>query len=274
MQPATDNSGRADWLITSLDNPTIRFARNLQRRRFRYHEHALLVEGVRAITTANTHGAEIRSLLIDARRAESLDPVQLEALTAAATRVLYVAGEPFDSVVDTEHPQPIAAICTMPAFEPPLHADLVLALDGIRDPGNLGTLIRTAAAAGADAVALLPECVDPFNAKTVRASAGLVFAIPVVRIANLDALITACFETRPLVAVASAGGVHAWDAVDWTQPTIVVLGGETAGVSNEVRTYADLEVTIPMATGVDSLNVAAAGAALLFEVQRQRRVRQ
>jgi TrmH family RNA methyltransferase len=120
-------------------------------------------------------------------------------------------------------------------------------------------------------VALLPECVDPFNAKTVRASAGLVFAIPVLRIPNLDALIAASFETRPLVAAASAGSAQAWDEVDWTQPTVVVLGGEAAGISDEVRTYADIQVTIPMAPGVESLNVAAAGAALLFEAHRQRR---
>ena len=159
----------------------------------------------------------------------------------------------------------------MPDHVPPRDASLVLALDGVRDPGNLGTLVRTAAAAAADAVALLPACVDPFNPSAVRASAGLVFAIPIVRVGDLAAVAASWFVERPQIAVADAESDQRWDAVDWTQPSIVVLGGEALGASEEVRTYADMRVTIPMAAGVESLNVAAAGAALLFESVRQRR---
>jgi TrmH family RNA methyltransferase len=202
----TADLGRDDGLITSLDNPTIRFARNLQRRRVRYRERAVLVEGTRTIRTASEHGARIRALLIDARHVDTVDPILLEALVGTSERVLLVAGEPFDSVVDTAHPQPLAAICAMPDAILPSEATLVLALDGVRDPGNLGTLTRTAAAAGADAVALLPGCVDQFHPRTVRASAGTVFALPIVPVADVSAIVQQSFCTKPLVVLADAAG--------------------------------------------------------------------
>lgn len=236
----------------------------------RYREHAVLVEGPRAIRTAIEHGTRVRTVLIDARRADAVDPDLHAAFASLSARVLTVAGEAFDSFVDTEHPQPVVAIVEMPEPRLPRMATLALALDGVRDPGNLGTLLRTACAASVDVVALLPGCVDPFNPKTVRASAGLVFAIPVARFESLAAVGAACFSRPPQVVLAEAEGDLLWDQYDWAAPTLLALGGEAGGASDHVRTYADIRVRLPMAPGVESLNVAAAGAALLFECVRQR----
>ena len=189
----------------------------------------------------------------------------------AAGRVLYTANLPFESVADTEHPQPVIAVFELPAREMPHPASLVIALDAIRDPGNLGTLVRAAVAAGADGLALLPESVDAFNPKAIRASAGTVFGVAIPAFADVTMAAAACFATQPTVVVADAHADLSYDAFDWTQPVLLVVGGEARGVGTAPRTYADVSVRIPMAAGVESLNAAIAGAVLLFEAARQRR---
>lgn len=243
----------------------------MQRRRIREREGVALVEGLRAITTALEFGARLRLLLVDADHAGQLHPRQFAPVRTAAERVVYAASPAFNTVAETEHPQPLIAVCAAPRRAIAAPASLVIALDGVRDPGNLGTLVRAALAAGCDGLALLPGNVDPFNGKAVRASAGAVFGLPVVQVANLDALVASCFAERPAVVVADAAAERLYDDINWTAPTLLVLGGEAAGVGNEARTYADTTVSVPMAGGVESLNAAVAGAVLLFEAARQRR---
>ncbi len=130
-----------DELITSPANPTIKLARSLHRRRMRHRERAILVEGTRAIHAASEHGAEIRALLIDAARAGDVDPLLLSSLRETARRVLLVDAPLFQQVTETDHPQPLVAICAMPNVVLPIDSTFVVALDGVRDPGNLGTLL-------------------------------------------------------------------------------------------------------------------------------------
>jgi TrmH family RNA methyltransferase len=263
---------RVEPVITSAANPAIKLAKSLQRRRVRQRERAVLVEGTRAISTALEHGAPIRYLFVDATRIDQIEPSTLDRLSGAAGRTLVVANLLFQSIADTEHPQPLIAVCAQPERAGSDQSSLVLALDGVRDPGNLGTLVRSAVAAGVDSLALLPGCVDPFNAKVVRASAGLVFALPIATYGSLQELVESTFQVAPRIVVADADGPTAYDAHDWTVPSVLVLGGEAEGVSRRLRTYADVCVAIPMAAGVESLNVAISGAVILFEAARQRRI--
>jgi RNA methyltransferase, TrmH family len=260
-----------DELITSPANPTIKLARSLHRRRMRYRERAILVEGARAIQAADEHGAGLRALLIDASRSGDIDPALLSRLRERAGRVLLVEQALFHQLTDTEHPQPLVAICAMPENPLPADSSFVVALDGVRDPGNLGTLLRSSAAAGADGVALLPGSVDPWNPKAVRASVGAVFALPLQQFSSAHDIVERTFLSRPNAVVADSDGELAYDAVDWTQPSLLIIGGEAEGASHEVRTYADIVVNIPMAPGIESLNAAMAGAIIAFEVARQRR---
>ncbi len=260
-----------DELITSPANPTIKLARSLHRRRMRHRERAILVEGTRSIQAASEHGASIRALLIDASRVGDIDPVLLSRLRERAGRVLHVEPSLFLQVTDTEHPQPLVAICAMPEHPLPIDSTFVVALDGVRDPGNLGTLLRSSAAAGADGVALLHGSVDPWNPKAVRASVGSVFTLPLQQFASVPDIVERAFLSRPNVIVADSEGELTYDAVDWTRPSLLVIGGEAEGASEDVRTYADIVVNIPMAPGIESLNAATAGAIIAFEVARQRR---
>lgn len=261
-----------DELITSPANPTIKLARSLHRKRVRHRERAILVEGVRAILTAADLGVTIRALLVDASRATDVDADTLSRLRDSAGRVLLVDPPLFQQITGTEHPQPLVAICEMLNTELPIDSTFVVALDGVRDPGNLGTLVRSSAAAGADGVALLHGNVDPYNAKVIRASAGSIFALPVQSFGGVDDIVGRCFLTRPNLVVADSDGENAYDQIDWTLPSLLVIGGEADGVSAEVRTYADTVVSIPMAPGIESLNAAVAGSIIAFEIARQRRV--
>lgn len=261
---------RPTALVTSATNPTIKLARSLHRRRFRERERALLVEGTRALDAALKADAQVRAVLIDEARRDSVPADLLKRLSPNA-RVIEVDPPLFASVALTEHPQALVAVVDWPAWEAKGDATLVLIVDGVRDPGNLGTLIRSAAAVGADAVALVSGTADPTNPKTVRATAGSFFAIPVLRFPSVRHAIDALFDSRPLVAIADAEASQPYDAVDWRHPTAVVIGGEAFGASDETRTFADTSVAIPIDPAVESLNAGVAASILLFEIARQRR---
>jgi TrmH family RNA methyltransferase len=258
--------------ITSPTNSTLKLARSLHRRRSRYRERAILIEGIRALTAALDFHADIQIVVLDHARRDQIDPLLFNRVVSAARRVISVDSHLFEEIADTEQPQGIIGIATMPDSRLPNDSTLVLAVDGVQDPGNLGTLIRSAAAAGADGVALLPSTVDPFSPKVVRASAGTVFAIPIGHFPSPPRIVEAAFSSRPTVVIAEGSADSAYDTHDWRQPTLLIIGGEARGASETTRTYAHSIVSIPMHAGVESLNAGVAGAILLFEAARQRRV--
>ncbi|MCO5175597.1 MAG: RNA methyltransferase [Thermomicrobiales bacterium] len=266
-----NRSPQTDEIITSGANPTIKLARSLHRRKSRERERAVLVEGLRSIEAALESGATPRAFLIDAAH-RNVIPANLVERYAQHARVVVVEHELFLSVTLTEHPQPVVALVSMPDLPAVRNASLVLAIDGVRDPGNIGTMIRSAAAAGADAIALLPGSADPFNPKAIRATAGALFQIPLLRVGSVEFAVDRLFTQRPTVVIADANADRTYDAVDWNEPTVIVVGGEAFGASEESRTYADSTVAIPIQPGVESLNAGVAASILLFEAMRHRRV--
>lgn len=171
-----------------------------------------------------------------------------------------------ERVASTESPQPVLAVFALPATAAlPAGCDFVVAADRLGDPGNAGTIIRSAEAAGAQAVVLTPGSVDPFNPKVVRASAGSLFRVPVVT-ATLDALRAAGLR---VLATSSHHGIVYTDA-DLTGPVAMVVGNEAHGVADDEPV--DGWLTIPQAGAAESLNVAMAATVLAFEVARQRRL--
>ena len=165
--------------------------------------------------------------------------------------------------------QGVIAVIPIPRPAPPPDPGLVLVLDQVRDPGNLGTILRSAAAAGVDLVLLSPGCVDPWNPKVLRAGMGAHFRLPVVEAESWDAI----GERLAGLAVwlADAHGGTPYDRVDWTAPSALIVGGETTGLSREAESLGRGRVAIPMARDVESLNAAMAATILLFEAARQRR---
>jgi len=211
-----------------------------------------------------------------------LGPGAVQAFTALVTR-LRGAGVPIEElkegvlerIGDTVTPQPVLAVVT--ARRRGLDAlssdGLVLVAVTVRDPGNAGTLLRSAEAAGVAGVVFCGNSVDPHAPKVVRSSAGAVFGIPVVEaddpVKVLDALGRS--GRRRLAAVAAGG--ERFDRVDMTGPLAVVLGNEASGLPDELATRLDGRVTIPVEPPAESVNVGMAGTVLAFEAARQRRAR-
>ncbi len=188
--------------------------------------------------------------------------------------ILWISERLMNTLSESKTPQPVMAVVQMMRHvEDELFARssrLIVVAHQLQDPGNLGTIIRTAEAVGASGVATTANTVDPYNAKAARASMGSILRLPVVSVGDLSSFLKTCkthgFQT--LAAVLNGGKTH-FD-IDLTKPTAVVLGQEGAGLPQDVMADIDLRISIPMAETIDSLNVATAAAVILYEAVRQR----
>lgn len=212
----------------------------------------------------------MRSVLVD----EDLAP-NLSWLAPGLAEVHPVQAGVLGQVLDTVTPQPVVALVSWPVVDRPVLAEsgpsLVAVLAGVSDPGNVGTVVRTAAAAGASGVMLTEGSADPFGPKAVRASAGAVLRLPIAE-SSREAALPTLAEVGVRLVVADAHGSVALDDADLTGDVAVVLGNETHGIPAGLAELPAVRVSIPMARGTESLNVAAAGAVILFEAARQRRM--
>jgi TrmH family RNA methyltransferase len=179
-----------------------------------------------------------------------------------------------DSLSDVPHPQGIVAVVPMDTIqsEPSYDVwktDLILVADGVRDPGNLGTLIRTAAGAGVTEVIVTPDSVDPFNPKCVRSAMGAHFLVPIRQMTREDLI--GYLPRVSLIAMAEADGPLAYDEPDWTESCAIIVGGEAFGPNAEIQELANAYVRIPLARDLESLNAGVAGSHVVLEAARQRR---
>jgi TrmH family RNA methyltransferase len=235
-----------------------------------------VVEGPRAVDAALDRGARFERVFLGPR-AELAFPALVARLHAAGVETVELKEGVLEKVGTTRTPQPVLAVAHYPEVERDALAGdgLVVVALAVADPGNLGTLVRSAEASGAAAILLGPGSVDAYNPKVVRASAGAIFGIPVVdaesegwsAVEALDAL--GELGRQRLGAVSSHRGV-AHTEVDFTKPTAVVLGNEAHGIDATVADRLDGWVHVPMAGPAESLNVAMAGTVLCFESARQR----
>jgi len=255
-------------MITSTQNPKLKLARSLAGRpKERLAAQAFVVEGVRLVEEALVANWPIRYVLFSAglneRGRELIRKLQAQNIDAEQ-----VSDALLDSVSETEHTQGILAVLNHSQLPIPQSLDFILIADQIRDPGNLGTLLRTAAAAGVQAVFLPPETTDAFAPKVLRAGMGAHFRLPIHSLTWEEIRAT---TTSLHVCLADMQGRPCWQT-DFTQPVALIVGGEAEGAMDEARGLADIAVSIPMPGRTESLNAGVAGAILLFEVVRQRKM--
>ncbi len=255
-------------MITSLKNEKVRLVRALQqRRRNRMREQHMVIEGIR-IGAEAARSAVLPSFVLytpethDARAAALLDGWRAAGVPCEA-----VSQAVMDACSVTETPQGLLAVVPIPELPAPPQPTLILVLDQLREPGNLGTILRTALAAGVELLLLAPGTVDVTNPKVVRAGMGAHFRLPIAAL-EWDEIRRAVAGCR--VYLAAAGGATAHTQVDWRGRTALIVGGEAQGAGPQARALADAQVSIPMAGDVESLNAATAAAVLLFEAVRQR----
>jgi len=257
--------------ITSLQNYKVRRVRELQKRkRARWRERCFVVEGIRWIEEllrANLlpHYVFYTEKVLYTPRVRRA----LQALQARDVPCYEVGQAVVTACSDTETPQGILAVSPMPENAPPARVTLTLVIDGIRNPGNMGTILRTALAAGVEQVLLTGNSVDVYNPKVVRAAMGahLHLSMRWPKPGDLPADLVGC---DVWLADADAQGGIPYTMVDWTPPVALIVGGEAAGATAKARTLAQATIFIPMAPVVESLNVAVATAVILFEIVRQR----
>jgi TrmH family RNA methyltransferase len=276
--------------ITSVRNGRVVEARKLTQRKHRERQGRFLAEGLQILAMAverlGSDPSTVKPLelfyceeLFTGETASRL----LRDLSEAGAEPIHVAPHVLDTLSEREASQGLAATFDLSALEASLdelpgvgafEPGLVLVLDRLQDPGNLGTLIRTADAVGARAVALLEPCVDPFDPKTVRGTMGSLFSIPFARVSDVEEL-WSWFERcglRPVGADATEGRT-VWEADVLAGPVALVLGNEARGVGPDLRARLTGYVGLPILGKAESLNVSIAGGVLMYEWLRVNRPR-
>ncbi len=259
-------------MISSVHNKRVAKAIRLKKRAMREKDRRFLVEGAQAVFESIASGARVREVFHttpDQRIAPAID-----AALEAGVSLSLVSEEVMAHLTSTVTPQGVVAVADfvdvgLDALDAD-RAGIVPVLAEVRDPGNAGTILRSADASGADAVVFSTSSVDVYNSKAVRASAGSLFHVPVVREVAVEESV-AMLRARgfAVYAAASDGDLPVFEA-DLTKPAAVILGNEARGLRTHVRDLADATLRVPIAGNAESLNLAAAATVILFEAARQR----
>jgi TrmH family RNA methyltransferase len=245
-------------MITSVHNPRVQEVRKLQAQaKMRREEHAFVVEGVRLAEEALAAGWEAKLVMytdqLDERGMALVEQFKMRSVPAEQ-----VSQPVMKALSETETPQGLLVVLNLNLIPMPSSLNFLLILDGLRDPGNLGTILRTAAAARVQGVVLAPGCADAWSPKVLRAGMGAHFRVP----------IQALRWDEIYLADSAAGLPYA--GADFLSPLALIVGGEASGAGSEAAFLADAKVHIPMPGGSESLNAAIAASIILFEVLRQR----
>lgn len=252
--------------ITSLSNPTVKAARALHLRKVRDETGLFLVEGLQSITEAVRSGRAPRLLLHGA--AVSDHPLMQDA-AAAANETVEVSDAILAKVSRRDNPQAVLGVfeqtfTPLKALNPPA-ARCWVALQAVRDPGNLGTILRTADAAGCGGVILVGECCDPYSVEAVRATMGSIFAVPLMRAGVAD-FIDWRKDWPGCVVGTLLSATTDFRAADYPDPTLILMGNEQAGLPEDLAAICDITVKIPMRGRADSLNLAVATGVMIYAV--------
>jgi len=267
--------------ISSTDNPQVKLARSLHEPSGRRKHAAFLVEGLRlveAAAAAATPQQVFHSVAFGAT--DGRERALLRQLAGSGVGMRAVTDRVLQHVSDTVTPQGIVAVMPLPVRAAMEHraasaesraVGLELILDGVGDPGNVGTLLRSAVAAGVARTFCAPGTVDVYGPKVVRAGAGAHFQMSLFT--GAQANWSAIHDSIPAgagVYLAHARGSRPYWEVNWTRPSVLIVGSEAHGASDAARQFATATVTIPMAGDMESLNAAVAASIILFEALRQR----
>jgi TrmH family RNA methyltransferase len=264
-------------------SPRLKAARRLTKRAFRQRERAFLAEGPQAVAEAHRCGARVSDLFVTVP-ARSKHAELVAEIADAGIPVHVVSGEIMDELAQTVTPQGLLAVCDF--IDVPLSditkqesgtsTELVALLANVRDPGNAGTVLRTADAAGAHAVVFADASVDPYNGKCVRASAGSLFHLPVVAGARLADAVAMLRDAGLRIVAADGRAGRSLDDPEvrarLAEPTAWMFGNEAWGLPPELVALADEPIAVPIYGRAESLNLAAAAAVCLYASARAQRV--
>ena len=260
-------------MITSSKNPKIQWVSRLIRKsNARHADKAFVIEGVRLIEEAYFADWEINHILYT----ETLSDRGMNLVNnfhGSETEIEIVSENVMRTISDTKNPQGITAVVGMQSLAVTDQLYLILILDQLRDPGNMGTLLRTCAAANVQAVFITPNSVDIFSPKVLRAGMGAQFQIPILS-AGWSEIKNLVSNSNLHVYLATSAGGSVYYEAEFQRPLALIIGGEAEGASEMALQLADSYIKIPMPGGGESLNAAFAAGILLFEIARQREQKQ
>lgn len=259
--------------VTSLANPLIKDIKALAQKKYRDQQNAFMAEGLKLVIDALDLGWSIKTLVFAkaGRGNAAVEKVAARAVAAGGT-VLEVSEKVLVAITRRDNPQMVVGVFSQKLL--PLRdirardGDVWVALDRVRDPGNLGTVIRTVDAVGAKGVILVGETTDPFSVETVRATMGSIFAVPVTK-ATPEAFLAWRNSFSGLVAGTHLKGAVDYRSVDFSRgPVLLMMGNEQQGLPDNLAESCDRLLRIPQAGRADSLNLAVATGIMLFEIRR------
>ena len=256
-------------MLTSRQNPLVKQIRKLHHPKNRGEQQLFLLEGTHLLEAACAAQWPLRTVCYTPQWQDKHAPL-LSQICGLAQRIELVSLEVLQAIATTVQPDGVIATAQSAPHQPLPLTTLGLVLETVQDPGNLGTIIRTCAAAGAEGLLLSADSVDLEHPKVLRASAGQWFRLPMAVSSHLKSDILQ-YQVQGMEVIATHPNAprNYWE-LDWRRPSLILFGNEGAGLSAELLSLADQQVKIPLQGGVESLNVAITAALILYEAQRQR----
>ena len=258
-------------LITSKDNEIIKNIKKLKEKKYRDEKKEYIIEGIKLIEEAITENAKIKMIIVceECLKNEAIEQKLLYQI--AKYNCIYVNEKVFTSITDVKNPQGMLAVIEMENGEEVINYndDVIFVLDGIQDPGNLGTILRTIDSAGLSQVIVSKDTVDAYNPKVVRSTMGAIFRVKVIESQDIIRTMKNIKKHKYEILVTSLEATDNIYDIDYTKK-MIVIGNEANGVSNEVMNLADIKVKIPMLGKTESLNAAVATGVILYEYLRRK----
>ena len=260
--------------IKSIKNPLIKEIKSLYRKKERIKSKSFIIEGIKIIEEAINNNYKIKNIIYTDRLLKTKGGPEFFEKIKSIDGLVYVTDTIFKEISDTENPQGIIAITGFEFNEldkyKPDENPFLLFLDELQDPGNMGTIIRTADAFNLDGIILTNGCVDPYNPKVVRATMGSIFRVPIYYTSNnrhgLDYLKNLGIK---VFSTSLEGSVPIYD-IDYNEGFVLVIGNESRGVSDEIYSMSDRLIRIPMPGKAESLNAGIAASIIMYEGMKQR----
>lgn len=258
-------------VITSKDNETIKNIKKLKDRKYRNEQGLYIIEGIKMVKEAIEENAEIDKVVICEDCANSEEIEQKILYEIAKYNCLYVNSKVFNYLTDVVAPQGILAVIKKPAKDTKVdyNEDIILALDGIQDPGNLGTILRTADSANLKQIIVSSKTADAYNPKVVRSTMGAILRIKIIESDDLVKTLKEAKKNKFKVVATSLDTNDSIYDIEYNKK-VIVIGNEANGVSKEVQDLADNKVKIPMLGKTESLNASVAAGIMIYEYVRQK----
>ena len=248
--------------IHSKDNKIFKKYKNLLNKKYRDQSNQFLVEGQRFVDDAIEKEMLIEIIIIEQSHEEYIEKY-------SEYQMLILDDKCFLEISDTIHSQGIIAVVTKQETKEVDYTQPILLLDRIQDPGNLGTIIRSSVASGISQILLPKGTVDPYNPKVVRSTAGAIFSVELFQLNNTIEFIEKLKEKDYLVVGATMDAKENFDKVEYSKKTVIIIGNEGNGISEELLKLTDYNVSIPLFGEIESLNASIAAAIILYEIGKQ-----